>query len=134
MTKNSKFILNDPLIDEQHSALQDSLCALQALHDRHLSDEKVVDCLTRISHQLHQHFLSEEALMARVGVPADELAIHKNEHFRILEEMADLHYSIMRGHLSWVADVQHKISNWVSEHLRLFDAPIAPYINKANRD
>lgn len=125
-------MLGDSLIDHQHSDLLDSLRTMQSLHDRHLSDEKVVDCLTRISHQLHQHFLAEEALMLRVHVPADELAEHRREHFRILEEVADLHYKIMRGHVSWVADVQHQLSDWVLEHIRIFDTPISHYITKAN--
>jgi hemerythrin-like metal-binding protein len=131
MTKNSILILGDSLIDRQHSELLDSLRALQALHDRHLSDEKVVDCLTRISHQLHQHFVAEEALMLQANVPNEEFATHKNEHFRILEEMADLHYKIMRGNVSWVVDVQHQLSDWVSEHIKIFDAPIGAYIAKA---
>ena len=132
MTKNSMPILGDPLIDRQHSELFDSLRTMNALHDRHLSDEKVVDCLTRISQQLHQHFLAEEALMLRLEMPADEIAAHKAEHLRILEELAELHFKIMRGHVSWVADVQHQIVEWLAEHIRGFDRPINGYIAKAN--
>ena len=125
-------ILGDPLIDRQHSELFDSLRTMNALHDRHLSDEKVVDCLTRISQQLHQHFLAEEALMLRIQMPVDELAAHKNEHLRILEELAELHFKIMQGNVSWVADVQHQLSDWVADHIHVFDTPISHYLAKAN--
>ena len=132
MTLNSTPILGDPLIDQQHSELFDSLRVIQALHDRRVNDEKVTDSLTQISNQLYQHFMAEEALMKRVNMPVHELDAHSQEHMRILEELADLHFSIMQGRINRVSDVLKRVTNWVVEHVQVFDAPISRYIAKAN--
>lgn len=123
--------LGDPLIDRQHADLFASLRQIGSLHERRLDDEKVIDHLTRISEQLRQHFLSEEALMKRVSVPPEEIARHQAEHLRILEELAQLHFNIMQGRVNWVADVFGQISNWVAGHVEAFDAPLGDYIARA---
>lgn len=131
MTLNNKLLLDDNLIDQQHDQLFDSLRRITALDDQRLNEEKVVDQLTRLNQQIHQHFLSEEALMKRVSMPADELAAHQAEHLRILEELTQIHLNIMQGKLLRVSDVVEQISHWISTHIVDFDLAIRAYIAKA---
>lgn len=131
MTLDSKFLLGDALIDRQHDQLFDSLERIAALRERCLNDEAVVDQLTRLNNLILQHFISEEALMKRVGFPDDQLAAHQAEHLRILEELTHIHIDIMQGRRHLVSDIIDKVSNWISTHVVDFDLGLQSYIAKA---
>lgn len=131
MNKNPHSALGDPLIDRQHADLFASLRQIESLSERRINDEKVIDHLTRISDQLRQHFIAEEALMQRIAVPADEIAGHQAEHLRILEELAMLHFNIMQGRVSWVSETFRQLSDWVAGHVVEFDLPLHDYIARA---
>jgi len=130
MIKDSKPMLGDQLIDQQHEQLFDSLQRIKALYDHQLSDEKVIDQLTRLNELIYQHFIAEEALMKQVNMPVEQIMLHQSEHLRILEELAQIHLNIMYGRQHQVSEVIDQVIAWISAHTLDFDLPIQPYLAK----
>lgn len=118
-------LLGAPDIDRQHFDLFRLLGHLEAA----VSDERAIaDALSQLTTLLHAHFKSEEKLMATLAMPEGEIEEHTMAHYRIIEDLSEIHLSTMSGlripHSVMVA----RVSTYVLEHIIKFDLQLKPYI------
>ena len=70
-----------------------------------------------------EHFKTEEEIIRYSRVPANELARHVEDHYRIIDEYVALQGLIMTKQHQHINDVLDTIKNWVIQHIADFDVP-----------
>lgn len=120
-------------IDQQHQALFDALHKLSRLEGGVPDEDALSLILSNLSHQIFEHFSSEERLMSDIGVPAAMLARHRVAHEQILEELAQMHIDAMQGEFLSLPEIVVKVSAWVHRHLLEFDLGLKPFIAHSAR-
>lgn len=75
------------------------------------------------------HFNEEGQLMRSSKYPG--LAMHENEHHRMLGELQQLNRTLKRGHLALVrAFVKQGLPEWFDIHLSMMDAALVSHLKK----
>lgn len=126
---NENLRLGSPTIDQQHQALFYSFERLSALAGEASPDEMLSEILSKLSHQIHHHFMTEEMLMAGLPLPPAMLRAHRAAHEQILEELAQIHFDAMAGKPLSLQEIIAAVATWVSRHLVEYDLELKPYIN-----
>ncbi len=104
--------LGVPEMDGEHEALFVALSGLD--------DDLRQPALRSVAAAVAEHFASEEALMARAGVPG--LDAHREEHRRLLEDL-----DLLIEHAAQLAGpiVKRFLHTWLLGHLRTYDRAVA---------
>ncbi len=79
------------------------------------------EALSRLSGQLIDHFASEEQVMRTLGLPPDMLARHIDDHSRIIEQITQLSFDLMKQRLIERKTIMAKVKDWVLGHLTEYD-------------
>ncbi len=115
-------------IDEEHRLLIAQLDYLRKAQDQTVDSEIMGECAHVIGRALMNHFKTEEEIMKRSTMPADEVQRHIQEHGRIIEEYVALQGTIMTMPRTKISDVTQTIENWIIGHAAVFDVPIKQYL------
>ena len=108
--------LGHDLIDTQHSDLYHCIKQLIALANKNYTAEEVSTSLGLLSGMLRRHFVTEESIMARLGLPSDVLDVHRQEHERILTELTEMHFAEMGGKNFSLQEICVYAKEWVEGH------------------
>lgn len=125
---NKNLLIGVSQIDHQHSEIFRSFQHLLLISP---SDEAISEVLSRLTTQIHNHFQTEEAFMAGLGIPASERLAHLNAHSKIIEDLAAIHIETMFGTRVPFDEILNRVSIYVNEHVIEFDLGLKPYISLA---
>lgn len=124
---NKNLLLGVPNIDRQH---RDLFRSFQHLLSIDPVDESISEALSRLSSQIHQHFESEEDLMAGLDMPASVLADHIQAHTQIIEDLTEIHLETMHGLGVPFEAIINRVAAYVNHHVLEFDLLLKPYIEQ----
>lgn len=129
---DDSLLLGSPEIDAQHRALLATLDKLKSTSQSKYPEEALSDALSDFGSQIFQHFVSEEALMSQLAIPAPLQSEHRKAHERILEELTQIHFDAMDGKTTDLPDIIAAVSTWIKRHVIEFDLGLKPYIVDKN--
>jgi hemerythrin len=128
MTWNDTFSTGVKAMDEQHQGLVNTL---NELHDAMLhggGKSTAGPLLTRLVKYTHEHFASEEALMARTKYP--KLSAHLGKHKDLTTQVETFVGRYQRGELSLNVDLLMFLRNWLTTHIMKEDREYGPWLNQ----
>ncbi|HEX5803008.1 MAG TPA: hemerythrin family protein [Azospira sp.] len=120
-------IVGIPAIDHEHARLFAEIQRLIGPPAVRLDSAAFSEIVSRLWQQLAEHFANEEMIMARCGLPADELAEHRRVHWEILEQYTELQFELMSPAQLDQTEVLSRIRSWVVGHLLEYDMKLQPY-------
>ncbi len=108
-----------PDVDHEHQELIDHI---NRLHERLDEGDRgsVVDALGQIYNLVAAHFALEERVMLMNEYP--EYSAHKEDHERLLDEIADLMDEAETEGDYDPGKLSHSLDEWFGTHFRTFDA------------
>ena len=118
-------------IDNQHRKLI-SWANFLAIDDADDTDQKVAEALDNLQDYVVYHFQTEEEAMDRYDY--DKLSKHKQQHLRLMNEVADL-FSRARGKEAsegTLAELQYMFMDWIQLHIMEWDQPFATFLKNKN--
>lgn len=122
-------LLDIPVIDAQHRAIAELGDRLQGIGNAAVdaaaniasNSPEVSALLDEFARVVAVHFETEELLMRRAALPADEVQHHCAAHARIVDEIAQLRRDVDAGVIVSVAVVAEWLRQWIIDHLLLED-------------
>jgi len=112
-------------VDHEH---QELIRHLNELHES-LTDydaDKVVDFLGEIYSEISAHFALEEKIMRERDY--HEYADHKEDHERLLDEIADIMDDVDQGEDYDPGILSSRLKNWFGVHFSSFDARLHGFL------
>lgn len=112
-----------PVLDEQHQAIFQWLGELQSATE----DERTlfgVYAITRLKHNLREHFTAEEAAMKAAGYPG--LDAHRAAHAEFRARLDDIHLKSIGEDIS--PDTVNFLTEWLIRHIVNMDMAYVPYL------
>lgn len=117
------FSTGNAAVDHEHKTLIGLLNQLFALleDDGAGDDDETQDLLEEVNAAIGAHFALEEAIMR--ARKYDELARHKADHERLLDEIRGLMDEHRAGSFAWSRDaLGRRLNEWFVEHFRTLDS------------
>ena len=114
-----EYCLGIPAVDEEHRELIELINELHAELQAGESGITVLDFLGEIYARISAHFALEEKVMREQEY--DELADHKADHERLLDELRDL-MDACEDRLVSEAELSERLDDWFAVHFRTRDA------------
>lgn len=124
---NKNLLLGVPKIDHQHGELFRSFQQLLSIGT---SEEALSDALSRLTSQIHEHFKTEENLMAGLNIPAEMFLKHEQAHTQIVDDLTEIHLVTMHGLGVPFEEIIKRVAAYVNDHVIEFDLLLKPYIEK----
>ena len=104
-------------MDHQHRSIVAAIDFLGSAPRYRTSD---LPALRRVLQEIKEHFEWEEAQMAVAGYP--DLARHKSDHHRQIQNLQDLYKLVDEGNETLDADFFAACAEWNFRHIRSMDA------------
>ena len=114
------------VIDQQHTQLRRMANKLQVLVEQKASTEDIRRQFVAFSSQLGRHFDDEEGRLISLGLPAEIISAHADDHQRILAEVARLCDTDYRD--TSLSSMTTHLEHWVSQHMEVYDRPLANFL------
>ena len=114
-------------IDNQHRKLI-SWANFIAFDDADTTAHKVTETLDNLQSYVVYHFRTEEEAMDRYDY--DQLKKHKNQHTRLMNEVAEL-FSRAKGKDTdhgTLTELQYMLADWIQLHIKEWDQPFAAFL------
>ena len=114
-------------IDNQHRKLI-SWANFLAFDDADTTAHKVTETLDNLQSYVVYHFRTEEEAMDRYDY--DQLNKHKNQHTRLMNEVAEL-FSRAKGKDTdhgTLTELQYMLADWIQLHIKEWDQPFAAFL------
>lgn len=118
-----------PLIDLQHASLIACIKRLEGMAAESPDWEVVDDQLTKVTTLTAEHFETEESVMLELKMPVAFFEAHRQEHRRILGEIADFHLNALQGHREHLESVAAMLHDWIIAHLQKYDCQLLPLLS-----
>lgn len=118
-------------VDEQHRAIAKMIDSLSVLDATDASSESISDALTAIGKLMSEHFEAEEVLLVQLGLPDDEVAAHKDDHTRLLEEYVALIMNTLAGSPPVPSELAAFLQGWQNEHIVNYDLKIKDHFPRS---
>ena len=115
-------------IDEHHKAIVTILDKLATASDLPVMSELANDALTDLGRILQLHFAVEETYLKKCGMPEQELAEHLREHYKILEQYAEINFQAMTQGQMRIKDISATVKGWAIDHVIAYDLAIKNYL------
>jgi hemerythrin-like metal-binding protein len=112
-----------PLLDEHHKAIFLWLAELESAS----AEQRTLFgayAITRLKHQIRDHFAAEEALMTSAGYPG--LAQHRAAHAEFRASLEDLQIRSIQQDMS--EDAVQFLRDWLVHHITTTDMAYVPYL------
>jgi len=125
------FSIGLPEVDEDHRRL---IAGINDLHERIEAgaDASLVgSILGGIQSDIAAHFALEEKDMTALGY--DQLAAHKADHERLLDDILDIIDEVCEGGRYEPAALAGRLSSWFGVHFRTHDARLHSWLVQAGR-
>lgn len=114
------------VIDQQHAHLQRMANKLQVLVEQNASSEDIHRQFVAFSSQLGGHFDDEEGRLISLGLPAEIISAHTDDHRRIMAEVTHLCDTDCRD--ASLPGMSTHLEHWVSQHMEVYDRPLANFL------
>ncbi len=124
---NSKYSVNNAIIDDQHKRLLNILYKLERLVSKGGDKEKMVGLLSNMSDYALEHFKSEEQYMQRIGYP--KLEKHKELHSMYTLEVLKYTLSHLDDAPENPREVLNFLSHWWTDHILKVDMDYSKHAN-----
>lgn len=128
-TWTNDLMVGNAAIDDDHRRLVKMVNDLYAAMQRGQGNEVVGKVIHNLALYTQQHFGREEAEMQRIGYKF--YAQHKQEHDKLLGEVAQLQKSFASGKVMVTVAVARFLSDWLVNHIKLSDKQLAAAITAA---
>ena len=114
-------------IDNQHRKLI-SWANFIAFDDADTTAHKVTETLDNLQSYVVYHFRTEEEAMDRTDY--DQLNKHKNQHTRLMNEVAELLSRAKRKDTDhgMLTELQYLLTDWINLHIMEWDQPFAAFL------
>lgn len=120
-----------PSIDDDHKDLVDLVNLFFARTQDSADARELADILDKLIDRTRVHFIREEVMLDRNDYP--QLAPHKAEHDRLLQQMSHFQTSYRQGTASArdiTIDTAEFFRHWLLDHILEEDFPYRAYIMK----
>ena len=126
-----EFLIGHEQIDQQHrqlfgllDQLYDAVCSGQG--------ESVVESIVdELSAYTREHFVTEEALMRELCVPA--LALHQRDHQRLLDAVQQKLATLRQGGKVVSIELLEFMNQWLGQHILKSDLQLAGYLRDQDK-
>lgn len=125
--EDRSLLVGIPQVDREHARLMAEIRQLTDQPAIQLDSDSFSEIISRLGHQLAQHFNHEEKIINSCGLPAHEVAAHTEAHGRIIEQYTELQLALMLGSPLDRMVVISMIESWILEHLIAFDLKLKTY-------
>lgn len=127
------FALGIPEVDHEHKMLIDLINRLHGSLLQAASKVEICDFLAELHAWIASHFALEESVMRRCGY--DQLAQHKAEHERLLDEICE----IMDNHMfdayaNYERVLAEHLREWFEAHFRNADRRLHDALPRSSRE
>jgi hemerythrin len=119
-------------IDDHHKAIVTILDKMASASDLPVMSELANDALTDLGRILQLHFAVEETYLKKCGMPEEDLAEHLREHYKILEQYAEINFQAMTQGQMRIKDISATVKAWAVDHVMAYDLAIRNYLPLAN--
>ena len=130
---SEEYELGIPAMDSDHKDLLNLCNEFLELATTGADGTALADRLDRLILRTRAHFLAEERMLDRHGYPA--LAVHKDEHARLLREADALGASLRNADADRpriIAETSDFLRSWLLDHIRNNDRPYKPFLRILN--
>ena len=124
---DTPLVLGNAELDDQHRALHRTMLQLNTLAHDPAGRGAFHECFSRYTILVHEHFVTEERIMAELGLAPSLFLEHKQAHDKLLHELTETHLAEMFGSAYSPAALCEMVAGWLLSHLEVFDEPLAAY-------
>lgn len=128
-TLDQALLLGLPEIDSQHRDLFAQLDRLIGKPQAQPLAEPFSEILSQLGRQIDAHFVSEESILQRCGMPREELDEHMSAHEEILEQYTRLNLDLMTGKEIGQQSILRMVRGWIVDHVLQYDSRIRQYVS-----
>ena len=122
ITWRDEFSVGVAAVDHEHREMIALINELDQAMQRDASQATVVQALGEIYARISAHFALEEKTMRAARYT--HLAVHKQDHEQLLDELLDVIDSVDDDGRYDRADLSRNLERWFSEHFRTHDAKL----------
>ena len=122
ITWKDEFSVGVAAVDLEHRELIELINGLDAGMREYATQTTVVETLGEIYARISAHFALEEKIMRKAGY--DGFTTHKQDHERLLDELADVIDSVDDAGRYDRAGLSHDLDRWFSDHFQTHDAKL----------
>lgn len=115
-------------VDLQHKTIAKMVDAISAMGCGEVSGESISEAMTTIGRLIRSHFNSEEKVLEQLRAPAADIAAHKEDHTRLIDEYVDLLMNTINGKPVEPAKLAAFLKRWLTEHIVNHDLKIRDYL------
>ena len=133
-TWNKTYMLDIPMIDNQHVkffALFDKLQDLNQIDDSH---EQIFEVLQELEKYTHNHFATEEALMRKAGTT--DFDLHVVQHQVFIAKIEDFKIAYSYNNSALLEQMTTFMRKWFLMHIsevdRKYVDPVKKYLSERN--
>ncbi|MEM7221823.1 MAG: hemerythrin family protein [Pseudomonadota bacterium] len=121
ITWRDEFKVGVPAVDYEHKEMIDLINQLYANLGEDADRDSVLDFLGEVFAKISAHFALEERIMRECDY--DQLADHKADHERLLEEIRDIMDEVETAETKdYKAKLSRHLESWFTEHFKTRDA------------
>lgn len=106
-------------LKKQHADMRALLETLRASTHQTFRSEEVPILLSEFLRQVYQHFKTEREALATVLEGEDDRLAYDAHYLAVLEEIAEIQFSLIRNQDLPVARVLPRMEDWVDAHEKL---------------
>jgi hemerythrin len=117
-------------VDQQH---QELFQMVNELHDAIVAGkgkEVIKPTLEKLAKYTVQHFITEEALMTKIGYP--HLAVHKRKHEDLTKKATEVIEGYNSGKNVLTITLSQFLSDWLRHHINEDDKALARFLKEKN--
>lgn len=122
---NESLSVGVPLFDSQHKELVNMINTLYDAMRRGEGKTVLADIFTSLVNYTAMHFKAEEDKMQGAAYP--ELAVHKEEHRKLVEQAKELEAQFRNGSLMISIEVMSFLKEWLAHHILQTDKKYGPF-------
>jgi hemerythrin len=121
-------------VDGQHQRLVDLINDLgRHISDGDLSPDAYPPLFARLNDYARYHFAEEEQMMARVGLDARHVTVHRQSHAEFLEEIGRMERQVDVDDPSTLRELMAFLTHWLAYHILGMDQRMAAQVRDLER-
>ena len=122
------FLIGHQTIDKEHQFLFEIVNKFHREVYKGLNRRIILETLNQLVNYVQKHFASEEAIAEKIGVPAEMLTHHREEHERLIMDIFKLNEEIASGKISTMHEIERFLSRWLVLHILIEDKKYRDYL------
>ena len=128
MTWSEKYSVGVKALDQQHTALVDTLNKLHEAMMKGQAQTVVGSLLRQMVKYTVDHFTAEEAMMTSSKYPG--LAAHRAKHIELTRQVGEFVDRYERGEIALNVQLMNFLRDWLTTHILKEDKEYGPWMSK----